>query len=640
MNAGEKHPVVAAAMEASNSFEHFQELVEHISDFLWEVDAHGLYTYASPSVEKILGYSRDEIVGKMHFYDLFAPALRDELKAAAFRVFEAKQPFRAFTNVNLHKNGRVVYLETSGLPVVSETGQLIGYRGADTDITLRKNMEEQLLRRGSELREAQRLAKVGSWTYDIQTKEVTWSDEMYRIHGLDRSSPPPSTEELARLFTVKSWEQLTTSIRESLRTGHVPDLELELNRPDGSQGWISTRGEVKRDASGRIVLLRGTIHDITERRQAEDIRMRLSGLLITAQEQERASIARELHDHINQRIALLAIGIQSCERSLAEEPGKTSEIHKLWELTTEIGRDVQALSHQLHSSQLQHLGLVPAINTLCQEFMHTGDMKAEFSTHGTPVKIEEDASLALFRVVQEGLRNAAKYSGARKVEVELTWKPQELSLTVSDDGVGFNPDAALGSGLGLISMHERMRLVGGTLSVRSSKGAGTCLTAHIRLGQPENDATTTISSVLQKFAPIRTLLVEDFEPFQRFVKRISERQPAFQLLSIVSDGLEAVNKAEELKPDIVLLDIGIPTLDGFEVARRLRDVSPDSKIIFLTQEMSLDYMRKAFDVGGRGYVVKNDAARELLLAISTVLRGERFVGSRLAGLNFSQASNE
>jgi PAS domain S-box-containing protein len=135
------------------SEERFRQVAENVGDFIWEVDANGLYRYTSPSVEKILGYRPDELVGKRHFYDLFAPEIREELKAAAFKVFAAKGSFRALLNPNITKEGKVVHLETSGAPVLDETGNLVGYRGADTDITERKRAEEELIRHQERLEE-------------------------------------------------------------------------------------------------------------------------------------------------------------------------------------------------------------------------------------------------------------------------------------------------------------------------------------------------------------------------------------------------------------------------------------------------------------------------------------------------------
>ncbi len=261
-------------------------------------------------------------------------------------------------------------------------------------------------------------------------------------------------------------------------------LRYRLRRGDGKYRWILENGVPRKLLDGTYAGYIGGCVDVTEQKEAEETRARVSGLLITAQEQERASIARELHDHINQRLALLAIEIQEFEHSVAGLlPDKRHDLQELWELTTEISHDVQALSHQLHSSQLQHLGLISAVRGLCQEFTKTAGVEAECSCHGTPVKVEENVSLALFRIVQEALRNVAKYGRARNVKVEMAWKPGELFLTISDDGVGFDPEAVSGAGLGLISMKERMRLVGGEFAARSAPGAGTRIEARVPLVQ-------------------------------------------------------------------------------------------------------------------------------------------------------------
>ena len=150
--------VAEGALRESN--ERFRQVAENVADFIWEVDADGLYRYTSPSVERILGYRPDELIGKMHFYDLFAPEVREELKTAAFKVFAAKQPFRAFPNPNRSKDGRVVHLETSGAPVLDVSGNLTGYRGADSDVTEQQKLETQL-------RQVQKMEALGTLTGGI-----------------------------------------------------------------------------------------------------------------------------------------------------------------------------------------------------------------------------------------------------------------------------------------------------------------------------------------------------------------------------------------------------------------------------------------------------------------------------------------
>jgi len=140
-------------------------------------------------------------------------------------------------------------------------------------------------------------------------------------------------------------------------------------------------------------------------------------------------------------------------------------------------------------------------------------------------------------------------------------------------------------------------------------------------------------------APIRILVVDDFEPFRRFLTSTLQLRPEFHVICEVSDGLEAVQKADELQPDLILLDIGLPGLNGIEAGRQIGRVSPTSKILFVTQEASADLLKEVFNSGGCGYVVKTDARRELLTAVTTVLQGERFVGRRFGDIDFTDVED-
>jgi CheY-like chemotaxis protein len=138
---------------------------------------------------------------------------------------------------------------------------------------------------------------------------------------------------------------------------------------------------------------------------------------------------------------------------------------------------------------------------------------------------------------------------------------------------------------------------------------------------------------------IRVLVVEDYEPWRRFISTTLQKQPELEISGQVSDGLEAVQQAEELQPDLILLDIGLPTIDGIEAARRIREVSPASKILFMSENRSPDIAEEALRTGASGYVVKSDAASDLLPAIKAVLEGKRFFGASLAGHDFSASLN-
>ena len=133
--------------------------------------------------------------------------------------------------------------------------------------------------------------------------------------------------------------------------------------------------------------------------------------------------------------------------------------------------------------------------------------------------------------------------------------------------------------------------------------------------------------------------MDDYAPWRRFVSTTLQKQPKLQVIGEVLDGLEAVQKAEELRPDLIVLDIGLPSLNGIEAARRIRKLSPESKILFVSQESSADLVQEALNLGALGYVVKTDARSELLTAVNAVLRGDRFVGNRFAGYDLVGTSD-
>jgi len=222
----------------------------------------------------------------------------------------------------------------------------------------------------------------------------------------------------------------------------------------------------------------GIAREITERKRAEEALSDMTRRLIEAQERERARIARELHDDINQRLALLAIELNQLRNQRKDLPPEVRRrVHELLKQTSEIATDVQTLSHELHSSKLDYLGVVQAMTSWCKEFGERQELEIDFKNHDVP-KVAQEISLCLFRVLQEALNNAAKHSGVKRIEVQLQKQLGEIHLIVSDSGKGFDIEAATQSrGIGLTSMQERVRLVGGTIAIESKLMGGT--TIHV-----------------------------------------------------------------------------------------------------------------------------------------------------------------
>jgi signal transduction histidine kinase len=223
----------------------------------------------------------------------------------------------------------------------------------------------------------------------------------------------------------------------------------------------------------------GSAIDVTDQKLAKEALESVSGRLIEAQEKERSRIARDLHDDICQRLALLSMELEQANRNGAP-PSTKRKLEEMRQHCSEITGDVQSLSHQLHSSKLEYLGIVAAIRSFCKEFAKQHDRTIDFRDENVPMHLPRDISLCLFRVAQEALHNAVKYSGASRFSVDVRGMAEEVQLVVSDAGTGFDvEEAKRNRGLGLVSMQERIHLVHGRFNVESSPGRGTKIVAVV-----------------------------------------------------------------------------------------------------------------------------------------------------------------
>ena len=404
----------------------------------------------------------------------------------------------------------------------------------------RRDAEEVLKRREEELIEAQRVSQVGSWQWNPKTDEVAWSKELYRIAGRDPDLPPPALGEQTTLYTSEGWERLKCAVVEALRTGIPYTLDLEMLRPDGSTRWIIDRGEAVRDAAGRIAWLRGTAQDITERKQAED-QLRASeekfrrvfrdagvgmvivspdGRFLAANEAFCESLGYTEEELLQKTVQSITLpedwpafskrlrealqrgtSFQRVEKRCLHKSGRiiTTEssaslirgpsgepqyfVGEVLDITQrKLAEAALSLSHRLHSSKLELMGLVAAAAGICQELSTRQNVEIDFRSENIPNSLPKETSLCLFRVLQEALQNALKHSGQRRFDVTLKGVVNEIELTVHDSGVGFDPEKAIrGQGLGLTSMKERLKLVDGQLSVASTPQSGTTIHARVPL---------------------------------------------------------------------------------------------------------------------------------------------------------------
>ena len=352
--------------------------------------------------------------------------------------------------------------------------------GVHIDVTERNSAEEAL--RKSEEKFRRVVEHIGDALFvDNFEGQVVFANERFlNLFGYSREELPD----------IKLEDYVAPEYRATLRDRHdqrvrgeaVPThFEYEGFRRDGKRMWLEADVVPVTDENGNRIGTQSALRDVTERKRAEEALSGMTRKLLEAQEQERTRIARELHDDINQRMALLAIEVQRWSQQLPESAVDLhGHIHHACQRLSELSRDIQALSHRLHSSKLEYLGIVTAIKSFCKELSEHHKVVVNFIHSNIPDTVPAEISLCLFRVTQEALQNAVKHSGSRHFSVELRSTGEEIHLTVSDLGAGFEPQEAMNRrGLGLISMRERLRLVGGELSITSQPKRGTTIHARV-----------------------------------------------------------------------------------------------------------------------------------------------------------------
>jgi PAS domain S-box-containing protein len=266
-------------------------------------------------------------------------------------------------------------------------------------------------------------------------------------------------------------------------------IEFRLRRADGEYRWIVSTGVPRHHGDGSFAGYIGSAIDVTERRLAAEALASINQRLLVAQDEERSRIARELHDDIGQRLAMLSASLDF----LARHGGLSATVdqqglERSLEEALSLAKDVQALSHRLHPARLEYLGIAAAAAALCREVAKQRAFEIAFTAESVPEGLSRPVAVCLYRVLQEALQNAVKHSGIRKVDVTLRGAADQIELTVRDCGAGFEVSTTLGRGLGLTSMKERVSAVGGRLDILSEPQQGT--TVHLTVPLLQDDPTT------------------------------------------------------------------------------------------------------------------------------------------------------
>ncbi|GAH28986.1 unnamed protein product, partial [marine sediment metagenome] len=395
------------------SEEHFRQVVENAQEWIWEVDANGLYTYASLLAEKILGYKPEEIVGKKHFYDLFYPEDRERLKKEAFEAFARKESFREFINRNVHKNGQTIWLSTSGVPVLDDKGNLLGYRGADADITEREKAEEALKAANQQLQASEQQLRAANQQLQANEQQLKATNQQLRasqqqLRAANQQLRASQQQLLAYQEQLKSLASQLTLTEEHERHRIATDLHATI---------------------GQLL--------VSSKLQLDTLR---------ASAPSGGDLAKTLEEVCN----LLEETIQQTRTLVFDLSSPV-----LYELGFETA----------------------VADWLTEQIKQKHNIKTEFEDDRQPKPLDNDIRILLFRDVRELLINVVKHAHATKAKVSISKSGSQIEVSVEDDGWGFDPKEVTATGtkkggFGLFSIRERLEQLGGHFEIKSAPGRG------------------------------------------------------------------------------------------------------------------------------------------------------------------------
>lgn len=359
-------------------------------------------------------------------------------------------------------------------------GVVQGFFALVSDITdIRQTSEE--------LKEAQRIGRLGSWCWDIQADAVDWSPELYRLFGCDPTLPPPSFREQERFHPPESWQALHACVMRAVEAGEPYTLELPFVRDDGSQGWLLANGRPVRGADGAVFKLRGTAQDVSERKAMElallASRNELRDMVAhheVACEEDRKHVSRELHDELGQLLSAMRMDIAQLRREIAGGGDQvTATLDDMHGLVDKMFMVARSVSTSLRPAALD-FGLLPALEWLAQDVAQRSRIVCNVDFDTSDLLLPDAQAATIFRVVQESLTNVVRHAQAGQVDITLRHTPHELALCIRDNGRGFDVSAVRKqAGFGLLSMRERVLSMGGQMHMDTAPGQGTTIRIDI-----------------------------------------------------------------------------------------------------------------------------------------------------------------
>lgn len=524
---------------------------------------------------------------------------------------------------------------------------------------------EQVAEQEERLRFATDGAGMGTWDVDLRTGRVVWNRQNALLLGYDSDATQASIKQWWALVHEDDRQIVRQAMRNARNSGTLAQAEHRIRRVDtGELRWLAPYGRIHYNDHGRPTRFVGVTFDITERKHSEMQRQewmkelerrvnertkelvrthdKLRGLaqdLTLTEQRERQRIAGELHDYLAQMLVVTRLKMNHASQMIAPHPACAvlQEADQLIDQSLTYTRTVVA---ELMPPTLRQFGLAAGLRWLGERMEQQG-LVVHVDVPAVAPLLSEDHTTMLYQCVRELLFNVLKHAGTDRASVRMTDDGQgKLEIVVHDDGTGCDPVAireSRGDKFGLFSIRERMEAIDGWMELESQPGAGTTVTLGLTIGAGGLDdrigGGVDRNSVNAQTAgasppgpqqplerPVRVLLVDDHAMVRQGLRSILDGYPNLDIIAEAGDGEEAITLARLLKPDLIVMDVNMPRLDGIEATRRIREELPGTYVVGLSVNEADHIVKSMKAAGASAFLTKESAADHLYETIGTVTR--------------------
>lgn len=629
----------------------FSEKLSDISRTIdWEVDTQGLYTYISRVVEKVLGFSAEEIVGKKHFYDLHPAEGREEFKTAAFEVFQQCRPFIGLENPLETRDGKIVYVSTNGIPILDENGNLRGYYGSDTDITPRKHAQE-LLEASEERFRALSSASFGGIVMHENGTIVECNDTLTAMTGFTKEEL--IGREVTNLFSNDSKDTIT----ENIRIDYNLRYEAKGTRKDRTEYPVAVRGKSIQYLGRSVRIIE--IRDITE---IKHIQAELLAAKLAAESANRAksdflsSMSHEIRTPLN---GIIGMSELLAYTTLSEEQQDYVESicisgNNLLSLINDILdlSKIEAEKIELNCSIFSIRNCIAELINMQKSRILAKGLNCRTHIPASVPDLFSGDQLRIKQILNNLLSNAVKFTEHGDISINV--QPVEhygtdiiLEMSVRDTGIGIAPaaqerifepfaqadsstsDRFGGTGLGLTICRKLSDLMGGSISVESHVGAGSTFTLRLPLTTaslaPADNTEQNLQTTGENKHSCNILLAEDNPVNTKYISTALSKLG--YKVTLAGNGKAALEALEQGRFDLVFMDIKMPVMDGEEAIRILREKEKagncHTPVIALTAYAFNDARETFLAMGFDDFLAKPFTIQQLETYCSTTCRNRK-----------------